>query len=108
MKIEQLEQTLASKGFKKENVDTGIEYSKISQHIALICYIEPGINVTLTSTYKWKDNDVKGVISLSIMELSRIDSLETLFKKTLNDMPEYVGEKNIHIEVRNTIVNTFN
>lgn len=108
MRIEQLEKNLSDKGFKKEHLDTGIEYAKEIDHIQLICYIEPNINIAITTIYKWKNNDVKGGFTVSYPQLERVESVTTLFKETLSDMPEYVGERNIHIDIRKTIDKIFN
>jgi len=101
MDIKELESTLNEKGFKEEKQDTGIRYTISDDHVELICYIEPNIEVEFISVYSWNRNDVKGTYNLSIDELKRTkNTVPVLFKKTKNNMPEYIGETtNVHKEV---------
>lgn len=109
MNTTELESTLNQKGFKEEKQDTGVKYTYADDHIELICYIEPDVEVEFISIYRWNRNDVKGTHNLSIEELKRTkDSISTLFKKTKNNIPEHIGETiNVHKEVDSVINKVF-
>ncbi|WP_156032925.1 hypothetical protein [Prevotella sp. 10(H)] len=100
-----IENLLKEKNFKEEKVDTGIRYTLESGNIELICYVEPNVEVNFISLYKWKNNDVKGTYNLTIQELRLTkDTLQTMFRKTKNNMPEHVGETvNVHQELDKVI-----
>jgi len=110
MSTQELHDILIRAGFKEEKLDSGLNYSKRINHIELICYVEPNINIAFMSIYKWNNNDVKGTHNLSMTEFGRNrDSISSDFKKTLDNMPEFIGEKiNVHQEVRKVIDDTFN
>lgn len=109
MDIQELEKTLKERGFQEEKQDTGMKYTVSDDHIQFICYIEPNIEVQFISLYKWQRNEVKGTHNITIDELKRTkDSVTTLFKKTKNNMPEFVGENsNTHKEIDAAIENLF-
>jgi hypothetical protein len=109
MKVQELSQTLRDKGFSEEKQDTGFIYKKKEKHIELICYIEPGIDIDFITLYKWKNNDVKGQHTIPVNDFERSkDSVSTTFKKTLDNMPEYIGDTvNTHHEVRKMIEDIF-
>lgn len=109
MRIEQIEETLANKGFKKEKQDSGYEYSKRIDHIKLICFIEPNISISFISIYTWDDNDIKGVYTLTMKEfgMRKIESIRLPFVSSLDGMPEFVGERNVHAEIEKTITDIF-
>ncbi len=108
MKIDQLKETLLNKGFDEEKLDTGFNFTKTVKNVQLICYIEPNINVSFITVYSWDNNDVKGTYDLTMKELGRVEpSAISFFRKTLDNMPKFVGEKNIHTEVEEVISETF-
>jgi len=109
MKVQELKDILVGKGFDEEKLDTGYNYRKVIDHIELVCYIEPQIDIAFISLYKWNNNEVKGVYKASLIELSRVEkSVQTFFEKTLDDMPLYIGSKiNLHSEVKAAIDSTF-
>ena len=109
MNIEELRKDLIEKGFKEELQDTGIKYSISDNHIELICYIEPGVEVEFISFYRWNRNDVKGTYNLSVDDIKRTkDTPRTLFKKTKNNIPEHIGENiNVHKEIDEFMDNLF-
>lgn len=109
MTSEELSKILKSCGFKEEQSGTGSNFEKTIGHVVLICYIEPGMQVDFISLYKWNNNDVKGTHNVSVKELEQNkETVSTLFKKTLSDMPEYIGDTvNAHEEVRTAINLTF-
>lgn len=110
MNTQELHDILIKAGFKEEKLDSGLNYSKTVDHVELICYVEPNVNIAFMAIYKWNDNDVKGTYNLSMMELNRNkDSISSIFKRTLSNMPEYIGDKvNVHEEIGRIINNTFN
>jgi len=113
MKVQQLSDTLAVAGFKEEKLDTGYNFTKIVNHIELVCYIEPDINVAFTTIYKWQSNEVKGTYVVSMKEFERNDNTaDSFFKKAVAEMPESIGLKSeggldIHHEVKTVIDETF-
>ena len=108
MKSNELKDKLTQKGFHEEKQDTGFLYTKTVKDIDLISYIEPGISISFTVVYRWSDNFVKGSYTIDNKELELRDlSMEDLFKSTLNDMPAYVGEKDIHEEVKQIVEHLF-
>lgn len=109
MKLENLKETLLNKGFAEEKIDTGISYSKEINNIKLVCYIEPNIRISFISIYDWSNNEVKGTYDVLMTDLGKIkNSAFLLFMKTLKNMPEYVGEKDVHTQIKYAINNTFN
>jgi len=108
MKIQDLKDLLIERGFKEEKLDTGINYSKTIDHIELICYIEPGINVSFICLYKWNDNEIKGTYDLPINQLgSGSVTLSALFERAVKDMPRYIGENiDVHAEMERVIDDT--
>lgn len=110
MNTQKLNDILIKAGFRKEKLDSGFNYSKKVNHIELICYVEPNINIAFMSIYRWNDNDVKGTYNLSMTGFDRDkDSISSVFKKTLDNMPEFIGENiNVHQEVKTVIDDTFN
>lgn len=109
MKLEELQETLSNKGFEEEKQDTGIRYIKTSGNLDFICYIEPGIEIEFISIYNWNDNNVKGTFNLSVKEMNTYDrTVASLFMRTKNNIPEYIGEKiNVHSEINNAVNNIF-
>lgn len=109
MEIGKLHSALTEAGFREEKMDTGINYSISLNHIELICYYEPNIELQFVSIYKWNDNDVKGTYNIPVQRFHfDKDSVPQLFEKTLGNMPEYIGDKaNTHIEVRKAIEEIF-
>ncbi|MDR2954671.1 MAG: hypothetical protein LBV43_06290 [Prevotella sp.] len=109
MNIRELESFLKEKGFVEEKQDSGIIYKIEKDHVELICYIEPGIEVEFISRYRWKNNEVKGTHNISEDELLHVrDSVKVLFKKTKNNLPQYIGEKtDTHNEVEKVIDRIF-
>jgi len=100
MNLEELKTTLTEKGFEEQEQDTGIQFTLTDGHIELTCYIEPAVEVEFISLYRWKNNDVKGTYNVTAKELPLTkDTVLTMFRKTKNNMPEYVGETNVHTEV---------
>jgi len=109
MKLENLKETLLDKGFMEEKVDTGIRYSKELNNVKLICYIEPNISISFISLYDWSNNEIKGTYDVPMERLGSIKSSAfLLFMKTLKNMPEFVGEKDVHTQVKYSINNAFN
>lgn len=94
MKTQELAEFLVQKGFTEEPLDSGCNYTYRKDHIKLICYIEPGIDIQFVTIYKWNNNDVKGTYDISIDKL-RIDSdsVATMFRKTKGNLPQRIGEK---------------
>ncbi|GEM_PF-1505480 len=109
MKSQELAQILIDNGFLEESMDTGCNYSKTAGPIKLICYIEPVIDVQFVSIYSWKNNDVKGTHNVSMTELNMgKDSVVTMFRKTKNNLPQFIGEKiDTHIELEKAIDEIF-
>lgn len=105
MKIKELEKILKEKGFEEEKLDSGHNFIKTLGHISFICYVEPDIEVEFITIYQWDNNDVKGTYNLSLNELNRNeDSVETLFRKTKNNMPQRIGEfTDTHKEVEEAL-----
>ena len=112
MKTQDLKNLLLEKGFKEEKQDTGYNYTKIEGHVRLVCYIEPNIDIAFIATYHWNSNEIKGTYSISQKEMMFKDyKVSSLFKKTLDNMPQYIGDPktgiNVHTEVRNAINTNF-
>ena len=109
MKVQQLNDALLENGFEEQKVDTGFLYKKTVNHIELVCYIEPQIDIAFTTIYNWDDNSVKGVYKASLIELSRGNASASLFfKKAMADMPRFIGEEiNVHADVEDVINRTF-
>jgi len=109
MEIQELERILKERGFEAEKLDSGYNYTNSIEHISLICYIEPDIEVEFITIYQWNNNEVKGTHNLSMKELNQSqDSVETLFRKTKNNMPQHIGEfTDTHKEVENAILKIF-
>lgn len=109
MKLQELESILIEKGFEEEKLDSGYNYTKKVGHILLICYVEPDIEVEFIAIYRWNNNDVKGTHNLSLNELDRSkDSVETLFRKTKNNMPQQIGNfTDTHREVEEALRDLF-
>jgi len=109
MKSQELSDILKEKGFTEELLDSGLNYTKISGHIELICYIEPRIEVEFISIYRWRNNDVKGTFNISMSELDKShEKVINFFRKTKNNLPECIGEKvDTHIEVEKVLRETF-
>lgn len=100
MKTNELAEFLIQKGFTEEQLDSGCNYTYRTEHIKLICYIEPGIDIQFVTIYHWNNNDVKGTYDISVDKL-RVDSdsIATLFRKTKNNLPQRIGEKvDTHVE----------
>jgi len=109
MNIEQLDKLLIEKGFDKEKLDTGYNYTKNVGHIGLTCYIEPNIEVAFITVYHWDDNEVKGTYNIALKDLKLRDGLiSVFFENTLKNMPEHIGSTiNTHREVKNVIKDIF-
>lgn len=89
----ELEGLLVAYGFKEMRQDTGCGYTRTVGPVELICYVEPGIDIVFTTIFSWDDNDVKGDYNVSVKELKNDkDSLVTMFRKTKNNLPQYIGE----------------
>jgi len=93
MKTQELESYLKEKGFTEGSLDSGCNYIYDAGHIELICYVETGIEVEFLTIYRWNNNDVKGTYNIPVAELERTkDSVETMFRKTKNNLPQRIGE----------------
>lgn len=109
MKIIELKGILKKKGFVEEKFDTGINYTKSIDHVTLICYIEPDIDVAFISVYKWKNNDLKGTYNVPVNRLNHLENeITTFFERTIDDIPHCVGEKtDVHVEIQHAIQEAF-
>lgn len=112
MKTQDLKELLLEKGFEEEKQDTGYNYTKTVGRVKLVCYIEPNIDVAFITTYHWNSNEIKGTNSISQKEMMfKNFKVSSLFKETLNNMPQYIGDPqngiNVHREIRNTIDTIF-
>jgi len=105
----ELEELLKAYGFKEEQQDTGCGYTRTVGPIELICYVEPGIDIMFTTIYSWDNNDVKGDYNISMKELRYDkDSLVTMFRKTRNNLPQYIGDKtDTHAELEKALTVVF-
>lgn len=110
MIIRYIDSELISCGFKKENRNTGYIYNKISGNIELVCFIEHNIRLYFFSIYKWDSNRVRGSYCISSEELKDSpDFSSPLFKKTIQNMPQYIGKEiDVHSEIIKVINETFN
>lgn len=109
MRPQELAELLIENGFKEEKLDSGCNYTKKVGPIEFISYIEPDIEVEFISIYKWDNNDVKGTYNIPLDKL-RYDkeSVATIFRKTKNNLPQYIGEKiDTHRELEKAIEDTF-
>ena len=109
MIIRYIESELILYGFKKEKKNSGYFYSKISENIELMCFIEYNIKIYFISIYKWNNNRVRGSYCISSEILKDYpDFASSLFLKTLQNMPQYIGKEiNVHEEVSKFIDETF-
>lgn len=105
MNIQELENLLKDKGFEEKKQDTGMEYTLTDGHVKLICYVEPGVEVEFISLYRWKNNEVKGTYNLSVKDMEWTkDSVQTMFRKTKNNIPQHIGETiDVHEEVERVV-----
>ncbi|MBK5723161.1 hypothetical protein JGH11_20045, partial [Dysgonomonas sp. Marseille-P4677] len=93
MIIRYIEHELVSSGFKKEKINSGYVYSKVFENIELRCHIDENIKLYFFSIYKWDSNILKGSYSISSRELEEYPDFSlVLFKKTIQNMPRYVGK----------------
>ncbi|HCO66752.1 MAG TPA: hypothetical protein DIT04_03215 [Dysgonomonas sp.] len=113
MTSKQINDILLYKGFEEKKLDTGFNYTKKIEHIELVCYIEPDINVSFTTLYRWNDNEIKGAYDIPVKDLNMhgID-IDLLFKRAVKDMPRYIGTKesgvDVHAQVESVIDQIFN
>lgn len=105
MKTQELIKTLEEKAFNEKEKDSGIYFSKTMEHIKLICYIEPEVEVEFISLYRWNNNDVKGTYNISVHDLQHTKyTLAEMFKKTKDNLPQRIGEcVDTHKEVEKVI-----
>ncbi len=109
MTIEELKERLTEKGFQASEQDSGIKYDNFQGQVELICYIEPEIRVQFISYFRWDNNEVKGTYDLTLNQLkAETATLAHLFKRTLANMPECIGDKaDAHIEVAEAMYEVF-
>ena len=109
MIIHYIEYELTSCGFKKEKKNTGYIYSKTIGNIELICFIESNVKLYFISIYRWNDNRVRGSYCISSEDIEDCPDFSLfMFKKTIHNMPRYIGrEIDVHSEIIETINETF-
>ena len=109
MKTQELREILEAKGFHGKEKDSGFHYSKTLEHIKLICYIEPEVEVQFVTQYRWKNNDVKGTYNISVKELGYTKlSVPQLFRMTKENLPAKIGlSVDTHKEVDEVIDRVF-
>lgn len=92
MKVQELREILEEKAFNQKEKDSGIYFSKTMDHIKLICYIEPEVEVQFITLYRWKNNDVKGTYNIPVRELGFTKhTVAGLFKMTKENLPPKIG-----------------
>jgi len=93
MKTQEIIETLEEKGFNRQEKDSGIYFSKVMEHIKLICYIEPDVEVQFITLYRWKNNDVKGTYNITVHNLMYTkETVAEMFRKTKNNLPQRIGD----------------
>lgn len=109
MRIQELTEALKAAGFQEEPLDSGYNYTKNVDHISLICYIEPEMDIEFISIYHWNNNDVKGTFNITMKAFSRSqDSVETFFRNTKRDLPQFIGQfVDTHDQLENVIEKIF-
>ncbi|MDR2947749.1 MAG: hypothetical protein LBV71_00945 [Prevotella sp.] len=110
MIIRYIEHELALHDFKKEEKNTSCVYNKIVGNVELICFIERNMKLYFISIYRWNNNRLRGSYKITSSELKNCpDFASTLFKKTIDNVPRFIGDKiDIHVEIVKAIDETFN